>query len=234
MRNIGGADIDAVVLPMPVDTAVFGSDDAAVVPGRIGFSGRIDDPRKNIGLMFRAVSELIRRGADVSLVLIGGDPDAREASMVDDLEIGDRVTFLPYLSKTELAQWLKTIDVFVVPSHQEGLCISALEAMASGCPVVSTRCGGPEEYVIEDQTGYLTGFDPVGLANAVEGVVKDRAKRARLSDSAQAMVTRRYNRDAASQVFWAEFDRTFATDEKMVSPGDWVRQRTSTEHSNVG
>jgi len=216
MHGIAGPDTDISVLPMPVDVTMFGVDDAAVVPGRIGFSGRVDDPRKNVELLLRAMAELTRRDIDVSAVLIGGDPVARTAALLDELNIRNRVTFVPYLSKEALARQLKTIDVFVVPSHQEGLCISALEAMASGCPVVSTKCGGPEEYVIDDETGYLTGFDARSLADAVERVVTDRTKRARLSKAALATVHNRYNREAASRAFWARFGETFAIEDPMA------------------
>ena len=57
-------------------------------------------------------------------------------------------------------------DLFVIPSHQEGLCISALEAMACGVPVVSTRCGGPEDFVLPDRTGLLVPHQAPALAAA--------------------------------------------------------------------
>ena len=54
--------------------------------------------------------------------------------------------------------------MFLLSSNEEGLGLVIGEAMAAGLPVVSTRCGGPETFVVEGVTGYLT---PVGDAQAM-------------------------------------------------------------------
>ena len=59
-------------------------------------------------------------------------------------------------------------------SAQEGLGISGIQAMACGVPVVSTRCGGPEDYVIDGKTGKLAGNTPEELADAIAWIVADR------------------------------------------------------------
>ena len=106
----------------------------------------------------------------------------------------------------ELARLLSTLDVFVVPSQQEGLCLAALEAMAAGCPVVSTRCGGPEEFVQDGQTGFLSDASPESLAHAIARLVEDRELRARCAFGARALVERSYTRSTAAAAFWAAFD----------------------------
>src|SRR5262249_50102308 len=106
---------------------------------------------------------------------------------------------------------LRTIDVFVVPSHQEGLCIAALEAMACGCPVVSTRCGGPEEFVLHDETGFLVGFDPVEMADAILRILNTPQLRRRLGGAAREKVMRDYSLPKATSVFWHAFDEPFVS-----------------------
>jgi glycosyltransferase involved in cell wall biosynthesis len=96
-----------------------------------------------------------------------------------------------------------------VPSHQEGLCIAALEAMACGIPVVSTRCGGPEEFVIDDETGHLVGFDAGLMADAIIAIVDDRARRERLGNGARERVLQHYATAQAERVFWTAFNDTF-------------------------
>ena len=101
--------------------------------------------------------------------------------------------FIPYARGAELRDQLRSLDLFVLPSHQEGLCIAALEAMACGCPVVSTRCGGPEEFVIDGETGILVGFDPEEMAAAMLKVLGDRKLHARLAQGARDRVLRHYS-----------------------------------------
>ena len=176
------------VLPMPIDSEKFKPDSDDVIPGRIGFVGRIDDPRKNVGLLIHAVNICRNKGHNITAEIIGGEPDGHSESLVQSLKLCDAVTFIKYLESSVLPEHLKTFDIFVVPSHQEGLCIAALEAMACGCPVISTRCGGPEEFVINGKTGFLVNPDPVSMADAILKVVKDRDLRSNLSDNARMMV----------------------------------------------
>jgi glycosyltransferase involved in cell wall biosynthesis len=106
---------------------------------------------------------------------------------------------------------LRTLDVFVVPSHQEGLCIAALEAMACGCPVVSTRCGGPEEFVLNDETGFLVDADPVEMADAILRILRAPKLRRRLGTAAREKVIRDYSLARANGIFWHAFDEQFAS-----------------------
>src|SRR5207249_739442 len=124
--------------------------------------------------------------------------------------IRDVVEFSPYVAPEPLRDLLCTLDVLVVPSHQEGLCIAALEAMACGCPVVSTRCGGPEEFVINDETGYLVDFDPVEMADAVVRITRNDVLRHRLAEGARALVLDNYSIAKAEGIFWGAFREQFA------------------------
>lgn len=199
----------AGVLRMPIDTARFRPARERVVPATLGFVGRLDDPRKNVALLVAAAARLARRRGGLRLVLVGGAlaPDAAGALAASGL--GDRVEVVPFEQHDRLAARLQTLDAFVVPSHQEGLCIAALEAMASGCPVISTRCGGPEEYVHEGESGHLADADPDALARAVARVIDDRAHRDALARGARRVVARRYGIEAAARTFRAAFADTF-------------------------
>ncbi len=116
---------------------------------------------------------------------------------------------MPRLAREELALQLQSFDVFVLPSHQEGLCISALEAMACGVPVVSTRCGGPEEFVIDGESGLLVDNDPEQMAHAIQTIVGDRALRTKLSEGAHRLIQSRYAIESAEGIFMAAFNKTF-------------------------
>jgi glycosyltransferase involved in cell wall biosynthesis len=127
---------------------------------------------------------LVAQGHPAELHLSGERDASFLGPTIERLRLADRVVCHPYLTPAQLANLLQSVDVFVIPSHQEGLCIAALEAMACGVPVVSTRCGGPEDFVLEGQTGSLVDSDPQALAAAIVRICSDRLLQQRLSAGA--------------------------------------------------
>lgn len=210
LDEIAGLPVVKNVLPQPVDVEFFSPRLDEQVRRRIGFSGRLDDPRKNVDLLLQALSVIVKGGNDVSALLIGGNPDARLSKRLSDLGIADRVEICPLLPPPSLRDRLRTLDLYVVPSAQEGLCIAALEAMACGLPVVSTRCGGPEEFVIDEATGRLVGFDAREMADAIISIIGDRPRRERLAAGARDLVRTHYSLARAEQIFWEAFGNRFS------------------------
>ena len=92
--------------------------------------------------------------------------------------------------------------------------------MACGCPVISTRCGGPEEFVINGETGILVGFDAEEMAAAILKVLGDRMFHARLAQGARDRVLRNYSMSSAESIFWRAFEERFPeTDAEDVPSG---------------
>jgi glycosyltransferase involved in cell wall biosynthesis len=209
LQRCARSPLPDTVLPSPVDVALFSPRPASRVAGRLGFAGRFNDPRKNIGLMLRALARLRQLGHDVHAVLMGDSPDAHVTRLVASLDLGAHVSFRPGLSQQEMRDCLQTLDVFILPSHQEGLCISALEAMACGVPVVSTRCGGPEEFVIPGVSGELVDADPRLMADAIAPLLAQPALREHLAAGARQIVRDRYSPLRAEAVFIRELEAKF-------------------------
>lgn len=91
----------------------------------------------------------------------------RYKNICNYLELNDYVTFYGRKTKEEIAEILTKNDIFVVGSLFETFCIPGVEALASGMPVVSTKCYGPEEY-IDEKCGKLCEVDnPADMANAI-------------------------------------------------------------------
>lgn len=197
------------VLPCPVETDLFVPRPEAVVPGRIGFSGRLDDPRKNVPLLLDAFRILVSRRPDASLHLVGHRGDSQVEEWVAARGLGERVRLHPFLPREGLSRFLSTLDAYVVPSHQEGLCIAALEAMSCGVPVVSTRCGGPEEFVLPGQTGMLVDFDAEAMASAIGHLIIDRAQRQVQGQQARQLILDRYSESVAESILGRAMDRVF-------------------------
>ena len=184
------------VMYMPVDTNLFQPDYSRTNKWRIGFSGRYCDPRKNIELLLGATRILLNHGYRVELVLVGERKAEQLMPMIREYGIVDNVSCLMHMSPAELAQVLQTFDVFAIPSHQEGLCIAALEAMACGVPVVSTRCGGPEDYVKPGLTGELVKENTAdAFAQMIKNLCINRERRHQLSTGSVDWIEKHASKD---------------------------------------
>lgn len=197
-------------LPVPVDPERFRPPAVAAAPGVVGFAGRIADPRKNVALLLRAFARARQSRPGLRLRLTG-EADAALRTAAAALGIADAVEFVGMLPESELAGFYGGLDLFVIPSRQEGFGIVGIEAMASGVPVISTRCGGPEDFVIDGQTGFLTAEDPEEIARRILELAEDRSLRARLSAGARAAAVAQFSPQSfiatlekASRDVWGE------------------------------
>jgi N-acetyl-alpha-D-glucosaminyl L-malate synthase BshA len=107
----------------------------------------------------------VRERADVRLVLVGDGPEyPRTRELVETLGLQDSVRYVGVVD--EVASLLKAADVLLLPSETESFGLVALEAMASGVPVVASDVGGLPEVVEHGVTGFLA---PVGDVDAMAG-----------------------------------------------------------------
>ena len=175
---------------------------------KIGFIGRFEDPRKNINLLLQAFAlcnDDIQQTIDLELVLVGDTPTDKTKQLMQQLAITEQVTVKPYVSDDELPQCLQELSLFVIPSHQEGLCIAALEAMSCGVPVISTRCGGPESYLKQGENGLLIDNNPTALKRAILQIIEDTATLNEYSRLARQTVVEQFSITVAEQRFWQFF-----------------------------
>jgi glycosyltransferase involved in cell wall biosynthesis len=111
-------------------------------------------PRKRVYDLILVFYELIKQGCDLHLHIAGGMDPAFEDyyyalhSIVEDLGLGDRVTF--YGNVEDTWNWYRKIDIFISNSYSEGLQVAPMEAMASGCYSLSHRWRGANELLPEE------------------------------------------------------------------------------------
>ncbi len=105
---------------------------------------------------------------DCKLLLGGAGPLRTHLErMCNKLNLNDRVTFTGPIPRGEAHTFFAEIDAFVHPSRYETFGIVLLESLATGRPVVATRCGGPND-IVRDQYGILVSVDdPEGLARGM-------------------------------------------------------------------
>jgi alpha-1,6-mannosyltransferase len=121
-------------------------------------------PEKRPDLLVSTLRELHDRGVPVRLVVAGDGPERAELERV---AAGLPVTFLGFLhERDELAALLASVDVVIAPGPYETFGLAALEAMASGTPVVAPTAGALPELVVP-RSGVTAAPEPAALADAV-------------------------------------------------------------------
>ncbi|MFN8192857.1 MAG: glycosyltransferase family 4 protein [Nocardioidaceae bacterium] len=121
----------------------------------------------------------------VEVVLVGSGPretDVRDFLRRHDME--DWVRLTGTLTREEIRELFRTVDLYVAPAHLESFGIAALEARAAGVPVVAMRSGGVGEFVEDGVTGRLCDDDEA-LAEALAGLVVRDGERSRLASRAR-------------------------------------------------
>jgi glycosyltransferase involved in cell wall biosynthesis len=185
-----------------------GSDPERFCPARPGDPGRrelrrslgADDGTSVIAVVGRLVAEKgypelfeAMRKVDAQLWVIGERLGSDHAADIDraidaaqtDPTLRRRIRLLGY--RADVPALLRAADIFVLPSHREGMPRSIIEAMLSGLPVVATDIRGAREEVLEGQTGSLVPVrDPAALARALARLAADPAMRRRQGEAGLA------------------------------------------------
>jgi glycosyltransferase involved in cell wall biosynthesis len=194
--------------PPGVDTAVFqpnGESDSGIVLA----VGRLDDPRKNIAMLLEAFAiAKTKVSSGVRLVLAGERPPGNDiTALATRLGVANAIDIRLSLSLEDLAALYRRATVFALSSDEEGLGIAALEAMASGVPVVCTRCGGPETSVIEGKTGFLVAIgDAEAFADRLVRLLSDSDMRRGMGKAARAHVVSTFSHQYTGQAFLRTYD----------------------------
>lgn len=134
-------------------------------------------PHKGYDVLLQSIRLLQRRAVNVHVQIQGRGPMERELrQMVVDFGLEDvveiRSTLVP---STQVFQMMGAADIYVQPSRIEPLGVAAVEAMASGLPLVASSVGGLSDSVVDGQTGFLVpSNDPVRLSEALERLVDDK------------------------------------------------------------
>lgn len=191
----------------PIDTTRFKAEPEARQTTPYGdyllFTARINDPRKNTAMLLRAFAKARETCPRLNLVLAGEDPDAHIQALTAELGLQSAVIFLgPVAPRSpELIRLYQGARLFVMPSLQEGLGISMLEAIACGAPVVATPCGGPEGLIIEGQTGLMTNdlHDHEAFAEAIVRLLEDPDERELLSQRCVAFAEQHFARTVVAR-----------------------------------
>ncbi|WP_406345354.1 glycosyltransferase family 4 protein [Streptomyces sp. NBC_00648] len=190
VEHLGG---DAVVIPNGVDVDFFAK--AEPRPewqgDTLGFMGRIDEPRKGLPVLMRALPKILAERPQTRL-LVAGKGDAEEAVASLPPQMRSRVEFLGMVSDEDKARFLSSVDVYVAPNTGgESFGIILVEALSAGAAVLASDLDAFAQVLDQGGAGELfANEDADALAEAAVGLLSDPARRAGLSARGSTHVRR--------------------------------------------
>jgi glycosyltransferase involved in cell wall biosynthesis len=198
------------------------------------YVGRLSS-EKGVHVLLEALGALRVRHPDLACLVVGPDwgpirrvaglgPDqvARQLRVLDRSSMshlrwlaaphGDRVVFTGPIPNRELSLYHAAADVLVAPSLVESFGIPAIEAAASGLPVVAATTGGLLDTVLPDRTGLLVpAGDATAVAEAVERLLADPSRARALGRAARERVAARFTWDRVTDTRAGYYERLLST-----------------------
>jgi glycosyltransferase involved in cell wall biosynthesis len=159
---------------------------------KVGIIARLS-PVKGHRYLIEAMAKVVKEFPDALLYIFGeGKIKYELVKRVEKLNISEKVLFLPAVSHS--AEVLQEIDIFVMPSLQEGLGLSLLEAQACGLPVIASNVGGIPTIVQHNTTGLLVPPQDVeALAEAIARVMANKNLAMMLGRQGRRAVEEKFN-----------------------------------------
>ncbi len=185
------------VVPLGVDLDQFQPRPQAEARAALGIApeermvlaiGRIE-PLKGFDILIRSIAQLSDRRSVVLSIIGGDDRASRELAalraVAEEVGVADHVRLLGPRPHEELPAYYNAADVVAVPSFYESFGLVAVEAMASGVPVVASRVGGLASTVADGRTGYLIPWRcPEPFAEKIELLLRNEELRRALGRAA--------------------------------------------------
>ncbi len=192
------------VIPNGIDLTLFDSVERVNIRKKFGlspdrpiifFSGRLE-PRKGIHLCLDIASSILER-YEVDFVFAGQDlfnyMSGTLLPYLNERTLKGSVHYLGKLDLTDVRSFLSHADIFLIPSLWENCPYSCLEAMASGCAIVSSDQGGLPELIQDGQNGLLTpNEDADSYVANLQRLLEDQPLRERLGQAARHTIEDRY------------------------------------------
>lgn len=159
------------------------------------YCGRLNEGKNPLGLI-RAWRGVAAQAPSALLVLVGDGPQRDLANQLIDREgLGGRVLLAG--SQADVLPWYRAADIFVLPSHFEGLSNSLLEAMSCGLPVVSTKVSGSVDIFARCDVGELVEVgDETALGSAISRLVDMPERRASCGGRARRLAMEEFSLQA--------------------------------------
>jgi glycosyltransferase involved in cell wall biosynthesis len=161
--------IKAIMVPNMVDTSSFnfveqvkeGADFTFISTG-----GLIS--RKGMDMLIDSFHTAFKENRTVKLYIFGEGPERiKLEKLIDDYKLNEQVFLMGVADRKEIADKMHESNCFVLASRLETFGVAYIEALATGLPVLATKCGGPEEFVHKDNGILIEVDDTNALVDAM-------------------------------------------------------------------
>ena len=215
-----GIDVQAFEHAQPLPVLSFTNEKV------IGMVARLD-LQKGFEYLLRAVRELCNTFAGLKVVIVGEGPDRQAIEeMVKEYGLLSNVVLAG--QQSDMPAVYAAMDIFVLPSLNEGLPMTILEAMAASRPVVATRVGAISKVINDGENGLLVNpRDTEGLRNAIASLLANPERCRQMGEKAHDWVSRNYTSEAMALKYRQLYDEILGIPELAAVPAQ--RQ----DHANV-
>jgi glycosyltransferase involved in cell wall biosynthesis len=183
----------------------------------VGVVARLD-LQKGFEYLLRALRELCHTFDALKVVLVGEGPDRQAIeNMVQEYGLQSNVVLAG--QQSDMPGVYAAMDIFVLPSLNEGLPMTVLEAMAASRPVVATRVGAIPTVIKDGENGLLVDpRDTAGLRNTIASLLSDPNRCGRIGDKAHEWVRRNYTSEAMALKYRRLYDEVLGRPELASMP----------------
>jgi glycosyltransferase involved in cell wall biosynthesis len=195
-----------IAIPNSIDTIRFRPGDKTTAKARLGVSPQTSlvvmvanlSPHKGQETALKAAAILKEKGVSAQFWFAGMERGGRKEytsrlqALVNDLGLSGQVEFLG--QREDIPELLRAADALILPSLQEGLPLSILEAQASKVPVVAAPTAGVPEVVIHGKTGFLVeANDPSGYAHYLYSLLHNQVLHAHIAEDGYRAIVKGYS-----------------------------------------
>ncbi|WP_153952566.1 glycosyltransferase family 4 protein [Halosegnis longus] len=174
----------------------------------IGTVGNLIRPKNH-----DAIIEVAERFSDknVHLAIAGDGPRRQELTEIISDRSLTNVSLLGHVNS--VPDFLSTVDIYFQPSHYEGLCITVIEAMAAGKPIVASNVGEITINVEHGEQGFVTTPDDIdGFEHHLQQLIDSADLRGQMGRSAHERVRNKYSNEALVDAFCDVINNTYSND----------------------
>jgi glycosyltransferase involved in cell wall biosynthesis len=165
------------------------------------------DEMKNVSGLIKACSEIIKKYPELTLEIVGEGPDKHTLiRMVEQLGLSNNVVFSAPVPNDILLKKIASASFLVVNSRYESFSVVAAEALACGVPVLSTKCGGPEEFINPDNGLLIENDNEIELEKGLEFMINNLSRFD--SKKLQNFAQERFSEEAVSEKFKALYEQS--------------------------
>ena len=169
----------SVVIPNGIDFNYISKISPSDKKSDIIFAGRLIK-EKNVEILIRAIPEVKKKIPDIKCYIIGDGPErAKLDELVRELDIQNNVEFKGFMKDyNDLISYMKSSEVFVLPSTREGFGIVVIEANACGLPVVvvDSKMNAASDLIIDNKNGVISDFSKEDIAENIINMMDKKEK----------------------------------------------------------